>query len=170
MTRAAFAFGVGFLAVVFMSLAPLAQASDKRGPVTNLPLPRFVSLKSAEGNARRGPSLTHRVDWVFKFEHLPLQIVAEYGHWRRVQDAEGQGGWMHYSLLSGTRYVVVNEEKIRLYLTPNDAAATRAYAEQGALARLGACVEVYCEISAQGAEGWAKKSELWGVFQDELRD
>lgn len=170
MTRAISTVLIAILALVFTGLNGFAASETKRGPVTNLPMPRFVSMKAAEGNVRRGPSLTHRVDWVFKHENMPLEVVAEYGHWRRVQDAEGQGGWMHYSLLSGARYVTVREEKIRLYLTPNDAAATQAYAERGALLRLGSCVEAFCELSAQGVSGWAKKSELWGVAPKELRD
>ena len=170
MTRAIFTSVMVVLSLIFMGVSGVAVAETKRGPVTNLPMPRFVSMKAAEGNVRRGPSLTHRVDWVFKHENMPLKVVAEYGHWRRVQDAEGQGGWMHYSLLSGARYVIVREEKIRLFLTPNDAAATQAYAERGALLRLGSCVEDYCELSAQGADGWAKKAELWGVAPKELRD
>lgn len=65
------------------------------GSVTNLPLPRFVSMKAVEGNVRRGPSLAHRIDWVFTRRDMPLEIVAEYGHWRRVQDRDGLGGWIH---------------------------------------------------------------------------
>ena len=145
-------------------------ATKKRGPVTNLPMPRFVSMKAEEGNVRRGPSLTHRVDWVFLHENMPLKIVAEYGHWRRVQDEEGQGGWMHYSLLSGARYVRIRGEKVRMQFKPNDAAATNAYALRGALARLGSCNREWCEITAEGVSGWARKDQLWGVFADELRD
>ena len=98
MTRAVFTSVMVVLSLIFMGVSGVAVAETKRGPVTNLPMPRFVSMKAAEGNVRRGPSLTHRVDWVFKHENMPLKVVAEYGHWRRVQDAEGQGGWMHYSL------------------------------------------------------------------------
>lgn len=158
------------LLVVGVALGAGEALARDRGPVTNLPLPRFVSMKAEEGNVRRGPSLTHRVDWVFKHAHQPLQIVAEYGHWRRVQDHEGQGGWMHYSLLSGARWVRVQDEKIALRLKPNEAAATRAYALRGALARLGDCEKDWCEISAQGHEGWVLKSQIWGVAADELRD
>ncbi|MEM1352796.1 MAG: SH3 domain-containing protein, partial [Pseudomonadota bacterium] len=71
-----------------------------RGPVTNLPLPRYVSMKATEANIRRGPSLTHRIDWVFKLRDMPLRVTAEHGHWRRVEDPDGQGGWIHYSLIS----------------------------------------------------------------------
>ena len=170
MTRAISICMIAVLSLIFTGLTDVVASETKRGPVTNLPMPRFVSMKAAEGNVRRGPSLTHRVDWVFKHENMPLKIVAEYGHWRRVQDAEGQGGWMHYSLLSGARFVTVQDEKIRLYRTPNDQAATKAYAERGALLRLGSCVEEYCEISAQGASGWAKKSMIWGVNASELRE
>ena len=86
--------GVFAFLLAAMACAGGASAAE-RGQVTNLPLPRFVSMKAAEGNVRRGPSLTHRVDWVFRHEDMPLKITAEYGHWRRVQDSEGQGGWMH---------------------------------------------------------------------------
>ena len=56
------------------------------GPETGLPIPRFVSMKASEANIRRGPSMTHRVDWVFRHQGLPLIVTAEYGHWRRVMD------------------------------------------------------------------------------------
>ena len=83
------------------SVAAQSDGVQKRGPVTNLPLPRYVSLKASKANVRRGPSRTHRIDWVFTRKSMPLQITAEYGHWRRVRDIEGAGGWVHYSLLSG---------------------------------------------------------------------
>ncbi len=54
----------------------LPAAAADRGTVTNLPLPRFVSMKASEGNVRRGPSLSHRIDWVYKRRNMPLQITA----------------------------------------------------------------------------------------------
>ena len=68
---------------------------NKKGPVTNLPMPRYVSLKAGEANARRGPSLSHKIDWVYKRRGVPLEIYAEYENWRRVRDHEGAGGWIH---------------------------------------------------------------------------
>ena len=69
-------------------------------------------MKAAEGNVRRGPSLTHRIDWVFKRRGMPLQITAEYGNWRKVQDRDGAGGWVHYALLSGVRTVLIESEML----------------------------------------------------------
>ena len=82
----------------------------KKGQVTNLPIPRYVSLKVKEANARRGPSLSHKIDWIYKRKNMPLEIYGEYENWRRVRDFEGLGGWVHYTLLSGIRFVLVKNE------------------------------------------------------------
>jgi SH3-like domain-containing protein len=147
-----------------------ASAQDKRGPVTNLPLPRYVSMKAAEGNVRRGPSLTHRIDWVFKRRGMPLQITAEYGNWRRVQDRDGAGGWVHYALLSGVRTVLIESELLTVYTSPDPNSQVSAKFESGVVARLGSCSVDWCHISAGGYRGWAQKSNLWGVDPSEIRE
>ncbi|MEM1431550.1 MAG: SH3 domain-containing protein [Pseudomonadota bacterium] len=141
-----------------------------RGPVTNLPLPRFVSLKSDEGNVRRGPSLSHRIDWVYTRRAMPLEVTAEFGHWRRVRDRDGAGGWVHYALLSGARSVLVEEDMVALRQHPRSDARVLARAEAGVVARLGPCDPDWCRISAGRERGWVQKSALWGVAPEELRD
>ncbi len=141
-----------------------------KGPVTNLPLPRYVSLKGNEGNARRGPSLSHRIDWVFRHEGMPLRITAEFGHWRRVEDREGAGGWVHYTLLSGVRNVTVTENMTGFHARADINSEVVARAEAGVIAKLGECSIDWCRISAGGARGWVPKSVIWGVDSDEVRD
>ncbi|WP_299891854.1 SH3 domain-containing protein [uncultured Ruegeria sp.] len=153
------------------ALVPIAaHAKDKRGPVTNLPLPRYVSMKAAEGNVRRGPSLTHRIDWVFKRRGMPLQITAEYGNWRKVQDRDGAGGWVHYALLSGVRTVLIESEMLPVYSRPDPSAPVNAHFETGVVARLGSCSLDWCKVSAGGHRGWTMKSNLWGVDPSEIRE
>lgn len=141
-----------------------------RGPVTNLPLPRFVSMKATEGNIRRGPGLTHRIDWVLTHRNMPLQITAEFGNWRRVADRDGVGGWIHYSLLSGARTVIVEENMVSLRMAAADNAPENARVEAGVIARLLECDLAWCRISADGYRGWVPKTALWGVSVDEVRD
>lgn len=162
-----FRAGLGaFFCVLFAS----AVWAETRGKVTNLPLPRFVSLKASEGNVRRGPSLSHRIDWIFKRRDMPLVVTAEYGHWRRVEDRDGQGGWVHYSLLSGVRTVMVAEDLAPMRMKPNAQAPVAAYAEAGVVARLGDCTLDWCRLSADGRRGWVEKAALWGVAPEEIRD
>lgn len=145
-------------------------AEERRGPVTNLPLPRYVSMKANKGNVRRGPSLTHRIDWVFKRRDMPLQITAEHGHWRKVQDRDGAGGWVHYALLSGVRTVLIEKDMMPIYSRADASAPVTAHFEVGVVARLGSCSAEWCRISAGGYRGWASKENLWGVTPDEVRD
>nr|WP_232829533.1 SH3 domain-containing protein [Tropicimonas sp. IMCC34043] len=145
-----------------------AQQADL-GPVTNLPIPRYVSLKSSECNARRGPSLTHRIDWVFTRRAMPLQVTAEHGHWRLVRDKDGVGGWVHYSLLSGVRTVLIEQDMVEMLGQPYAEAPVVAQAEAGVVARLGECTLDWCRITAGGERGWVQKTALWGVDADEVR-
>lgn len=142
-----------------------------RGPVTNLPLPRYVSLRAASANARRGPDFDQRVDWEFVRRGLPLQVVAEYGLWRRVIDSEGLGGWVHNSLLSGARTGLVRgEAAVALHAAPSERSAVRAMAEPGVIARIAACEAEWCDVSAGGFTGWIPQDVLWGVDPGEVFD
>ena len=138
------------------------------GCVTNLPLPRFVSLKGDEGNARRGPGLTHRIDWVFTRPGMPLKITAEFDNWRRVEDQDGAGGWVHYALLSGVRSVVVILDMAELRSSPDPAAQVVAQAEMGVIGRVLECRPDWCRIQSGGERGWVAKTALWGVAPGEI--
>ncbi len=162
--------GRAAITFVFAILMATTSYGQDRGAVTNLPLPRFVSLKAAEGNVRRGPSLTHRIDWVFTRRDMPLEVTAEYGHWRRVRDRDGQGGWVHYSLLSGVRTVIVERDMLTLFAKPDPKTRENAHLEMGVIARLGECGPAWCRLTADGRRGWARKETLWGVFPEEIRE
>ncbi|ARE39763.1 hypothetical protein RGUI_1622 [Rhodovulum sp. P5] len=158
------------LSAVLAAVLGFPGVAAERGPVTNLPLPRFVSLKASEGNVRRGPSLSHRIDWVYKRRGVPLQITNEYGHWRLVRDKDGAGGWIHYSLLSGVRTVLVEQDMLPLRRTPRPDALVLAHAELGVIAKLGECQPDWCKITADRLSGWVPKDALWGVDPDEIRE
>lgn len=150
-----------------LALWASSALAETRGPETNLPLPRFVSMKAAEGNVRRGPSLTHRIDWVFKHKDMPLQVTAEFGHWRRVQDRDGLGGWMHYTLLSGTRTVIVLTER-SLVDAPEEGALETVHLEPGVIARIDRCDPEWCRLNARGHRGWTVREGLWGLEEGEV--
>lgn len=149
--------------------APRVPPRDPtRGSVTNMPLPRYVSLKGKEGNARRGPGLTHRIDWVFTRAGMPLRITAEYEHWRRVEDADGAGGWVHYSLLSGVRSALVTQDMAEFRAAPRDDADVVFQAERNVVGWLLECDPDWCRLSVEGEKGWVRKTALWGVDKDEV--
>ena len=145
-------------------------ATTSTGPVTGLPMPRYVSLRSGEGNARRGPSMTHRVDWVFTRRNMPLRVTAEFEHWRRVEDAEGFGGWMHFALLSGVRHVLVEQDMTALHLQADARAPVVGYMEAGVIARIQNCGPEWCRLRVDSLRGWAPRAALWGLGDGEIID
>ncbi len=152
-----------------LALAGSAIALD-RGPVTNLPLPRFVSLKATEANVRRGPSLTHRIDWVFTRRGMPIEIIGEFGHWRRVRDRDGMGGWVHYALLSGARTGLVEADLAPLYSRTDTGSSVLARLEAGVIVAFDECALEWCKVRVEGLKGWMVKQGLWGVRPDEVFD
>ncbi len=161
---------VGCLALTGFAPLPAAAEEGPKGPVTSLPLPRYVSLKAGEANARRGPSLSHRIDWVFRHRDMPLKVTGEFGNWRRVEDNEGQGGWVHYTLISGVRTVLFEPDRTALRSSPDPQADEVAEAETGVIGRLGECNKDWCRVTAGGERGWVEKTAIWGVDPEELRD
>lgn len=148
-----------------------AEAAEPRtGPVTGFPIPRFVSMKTGEANARRGPSRSHRIDWVFQRRGMPMIVVAEHGHWRRVVDRDGAGGWMHYSLLSGVRTAIVEVDMLPLHQRPDPASPVRAHAQSGVIGRLRECQPDWCLMEVGGYRGWVDARALWGLQPGEIFD
>ena len=143
-------------------------AAPAKGTVTNLPLPRFVSLKKGDVNVRRGPGLTHRIDWVFTRAGMPLRITAEYEHWRRVEDETGEGGWVQYAMLSGARSVLVQTDMAEFHDAADPASDVSFQAERGVIGRLLECALEWCRVAVDGDKGWVAKADLWGVTPDEV--
>ncbi len=154
---------VAMMAVALAAfLVPAAQADEQ------LPLPRFVSLKSNEVNVRRGPSRDHQILWTYQVRGLPVEIIAEHDVWRQIRDWEGGQGWVYGGLLSGERTVMVLGELSTMYLQPVADTRRVAELEPGVVAELVACETDWCQVSVEGYTGWVDRNRLWGVYPDEI--
>ena len=118
--------GTGAILLLFSGLASPLQAAAQKG--TGLPLPRFVSLRAGEVNLRTGPGVQHPVDWVYHRQNLPLEIIAEYGTWRKIRDWQGTQGWVHQSMVSAKRTFIVigGTRTVRRKDAPNSDPVARA--------------------------------------------
>ncbi len=161
----------GLLAVSSNCTGAGAQTQpENEGRVTRMPLPRFVSLKTGEGRARRGPGLTHRVDWIFTRRNMPLMMTNEFENWRQVEDSEGQGGWIHASLLSGVRTVLVTADSAPMRARAQPGAPETAILERGVVAGILECSLDWCRLNVEGTRGWVERSALWGLAPNETLD
>lgn len=142
-------------------------AAETVGSVTGLPIPRYVTLRADEVNVRTGPGVRYPVDWVFVRENMPVEIVSEFENWRKIRDFEGTEGWVHQSMLSGRRSVLVIGRNRTLRREATDSSPAVAHMEPGVIAWLDSCVSEWCEIEVSGLSGWIHRSMIWGVRVDE---
>jgi SH3-like domain-containing protein len=156
------------LAAALPADAPAQEIPVELGSETNLPLPRYVSLRGSKVRARRGPGLEYRIDWVFQRTGLPVRVIDEYGNWRRIADSDNAGGWVYHALLTGRRMALITAPEVAFRAEPDGTSAITAHAEQGVVARLLKCRAEWCEVETKGAGGWLPKTTIWGVEPNEV--
>ena len=141
----------------------------KKGPVTNLQLPRFVSLKSNDVNLRVGPSVNYPIELKYTQNNLPVEIIDEFDVWRKIKDSENNIGWLHKSLIKGDRFVLTvdkkNVTKI-IYNRPNGNQI--GIVEKNNILSLESCLKNWCLVSHQKIRGWLSKEFIWGVYETEV--
>lgn len=154
-------------AICLVPAAPPASAqTDKQEKPAKLP--RFASLRSGEVNVRTGPGARYPVDWVFKRQNMPVEIVAEYDLWREVRDWQGTKGWVHQAMLTAQRHVMVTGEDAQpLLRKPEENAPPAAKVEPGVIAQLRRCDPEWCLIQIERIGGWVRRKSVWGVYPDE---
>ena len=141
-----------------------AGESEKTlGKETGLDIPRFVSIKVDKAYLRRGPSKDHKIDWVYKRRNLPMKIIDEFGHWRKVEDFQGYQGWMYKSLFSGKRFIIVKKEETLLRNKNNFEGLGKALLKKNVIAKMLSCDFLWCLIEVERLRGWVLKADIWGT-------
>jgi SH3-like domain-containing protein len=165
------AFGLGMAMLAFAATAVQAEDPATTGSVTKLPIPRFVSLKPSDTPMREGPSKDHRIKWVFKREGLPVEVIGEHDHWRRVRDSESTDGWVYFGRLSNRRTVIIRAGKTsseqNLYRDDRETSAVVARLQPGVIANVQNCSRDWCKVSIESYSGYVRKDAVWGVYPDE---
>jgi SH3-like domain-containing protein len=174
--RLAAALAAAFVLSCLGMAGAVAQAKGTdialgKGSVTGLPVPRFVSLKADRINVRSGPGRDQDVRWVYTRAGMPVEVIAEYGNWRRIRDWQGGEGWVYHSLLSGKRTAVVvptlKTDLVPLYYSADAKSAVVARLEAGVLGRLQSCTGAWCEFKGKDFDGWIMQVRLWGAYPNE---
>lgn len=148
------------------SVEPKAPADNvNAGP--QLPVPRFVTLSVDEVNVRTGPALKYPIKFIIRRDGMPVEIMREFDVWRQIRDKDGDGGWVHKSMLSGKRAVIIKETVQPLLKKPEESARPVVKLEPDVIAALQKCKGAWCAVKVQSYEGWIKRSGIWGVYPDE---
>ena len=161
------------LCLALMLSMPVAKAAKAGvGPVTNLPLPRFASLKSDRVNLREGPTKENKTVWIYQRSGLPVEITAEFETWRRIRDTDGTEGWVLHSLLSGRRTGLVapwmKDGALQLHAKADEATPVVAILQPNVQVLVKRCDGQWCRVNGEGFDGFIKQERLWGVYPGEV--
>ncbi len=131
-------------------------------------IPRFVSLKSDEVNVRKGPGTRYPILWVYRRANMPLEIIEEFEEWRKIRDAENTIGWVHRTMLEGSRNAIIKGKKPQIVRIDHEKDAKPLLKiEPTVIVSLLKCTKSWCRIKVNGSKGWIEKRKLWGVYSEE---
>ncbi|MCE2716593.1 MAG: SH3 domain-containing protein [Pseudomonadota bacterium] len=137
------------------------------------PLPRFASLRSNSAHMHVGPGNNYPIEWRFVRQGLPIEIIAEFDTWRRIRDHQGTEGWVHQSLLSGKRTIIIMGNVQNIYSKPDEQSDIVARAEPGVVATVIETQANWCKIEVRNDQGrfkgWVSRQQVWGLYANEIK-
>src|SRR3989337_2930877 len=92
------------LATFLLASLGTSAAAQKRE------VPYWATLRSEEANMRVGPSEAFPIQWVYRRVGLPVKVVGGNRGGRRVEDPDGERGWIIARLLDRDRGAIVTGE------------------------------------------------------------
>jgi len=130
---------------------------------------RFVAMRADKVNARSGPNIRYPIEWIYKQQNHPVEIIAEYEQWRKIRDFEGTVSWVRKNLLTNSRYALITEPGINnVYAKESLNSEVVAKAEFGVIGKIKRCTLSFCELEFENKiEGWVPKTMLFGVKNTE---
>jgi len=151
-----------------------APVGDGPGPahgaVSDLPVPRFVSLRADEVNFRAGPGFQYPVSWIYERDGLPVEIIGEFDVWREVLAPDGGTGWVHEATIRARRAFIVAADQADLRAGPDPDARVVALLDKGVTGDLISCdgASDFCKADAGHIVGYLARTDFWGAFPGEV--
>ncbi len=144
-------------AITFLSVLLLTLFSTGGNPAHA----ERLSVNADIANIRSGPNTSDAVIWQVEKYH-PLQVIQKEGEWCLFEDFEGDRGWIHSSLLTNTRTVIVTNDQCNVRSGPGTENDIQFTVDKGVpfkvLEEKGKWLHV---VHADGDKGWIHRSLVW---------
>jgi SH3-like domain-containing protein len=128
---------------------------------------KMVSVDGDNVNLRSGPGTKYSVKWKYG-SGFPLRVLQEQGNWLKVEDFEGDTGWLFKKLTSRTGHMIVKvhknqDTKINIRSGPGTKYKIVGKAYYGVVFKPIKQQNGWAHVKHDtGLEGWIKRSLLWG--------
>ena len=122
----------------------------------------FLSTKYNEVNIRKGPGKNHYVIGIFQKKGIPLKIIDSFDTWLKVEDYEGETGWVSKSQLSEKKFGIVLKE-VKLQQFPKKNSKELALIKKNILIKVKKCKIDWCHVNVENFSGWIEIDKFWGA-------
>lgn len=120
-----------------------------------------VAVNMAEVQSRPSETATYVV--VQAPRYYPLSVQSEKGDYYQVRDYQGLLGWIHKSLVSNAKGVVVEVDRANVRSGPGTNSPITFHAYKGVTFKVLAERDEWLKIIHEGgAQGWIFKPLTWG--------
>ena len=152
--------------LIFYSRPSLSEIKSLKNSIngSGLKIPRIVSLKNSLTFIRTGPGKEFPKKFEIYQKGYPVEIIAEFNNWRKVNTKNNLSGWIHTQLLSSFRtgLVITNTTLKR---RPSDSSKNIAKLLPDLLIKIKKCKLEWCKIEVfknKNFFGWVRKKTIWG--------
>jgi SH3-like domain-containing protein len=121
---------------------------------------RFAVMVSA-AKIRSGPGKKHSVIWRAE-KYYPLNILEKEGKWYRFKDFEGDGGWIHATLIGDIITVITKRENCNIRSGPGKEKNLLYTLDKGIPFKVIERKDNWIHVEhADGDKGWIHESLVW---------
>ena len=124
-----------------------------------------VTLVSVDGesvNLRSGPGSNYSVLWELG-RGFPLKVLGTKGEWLKVEDFEGDSGWVYKKLTSKKAHLIVKKKRVNVRSGAGDRYRLVGKANYGVVFKTIKTVKGWSNVKHEnGLKGWVKRDLLWG--------
>lgn len=124
-----------------------------------------ISLVSVDGdnvNMRSGPGSNYSVLWELG-RGFPLKVLGRKGGWVKVEDFEGDSGWIYGKLVAKNPHLIVKKKRINVRSGPGRNYRLVGKANYGVVFKTIKSAKGWVNVEHEnGLTGWVKRDLLWG--------
>jgi len=138
------------IGVALLAFAPALQAAT------------FRAIAGSQVNLRAGPGTDHKRLFLVSRDY-PVKVLERRDGWAKVEDFEGDQGWVHGDLLAERRTLLVTEDLVNVRKGPSTDHEVAFQAQRNVLLEYLGEERGWVHVRhADGAEGWVHAGLVWG--------
>ncbi|MFC1867065.1 SH3 domain-containing protein [Thermodesulfobacteriota bacterium] len=112
-------------------------------------------------NIRSGPGTRHEILCTAE-QYYPIEIIKKSGNWYKVEDFEGDIGWIHKSLIKKIKTVITIKSKCNIRSGPGTKYPIVLISKNGVPFKVIKRKNKWIHVRhSEGHEGWIHKSLVW---------